>query len=65
MIEVNVAITGDKIAKRDGKYICSRVDPWREARGWLDFHAEQIKFAESIIVVGLGCGYYIYYLENK
>lgn len=41
------------------KYLCSRTDPQKEAQAWLSQRQSQINSAKYLIVLGLGCGFYI------
>jgi hypothetical protein len=48
--------------KKNGKWLASSVDPVREARQWSEV---VLATTETIIVLGLGCGYHVVELMNN
>ena len=59
MLEEAQARNSERIAKLNGRILCSSIDPSREARKWVDLHSEISEDCETIFVLGLGCGYHI------
>lgn len=43
----------------DGRHLSSAINPTREAHQWVSHHQSQWKDRESVIVLGLGCGYHV------
>ncbi|MCB9024991.1 MAG: hypothetical protein H6625_01630 [Bdellovibrionaceae bacterium] len=59
MLKVLKSKNHSSIFTWDDKYLCSRVNPQKEATDWLKLYKEQINTCKNIIVLGLGCGYHI------
>lgn len=51
--------SGHAIFTENGRALCSRVDPTKEAQAWVEHHAQDIVSAQIVIVMGLGCGYHL------
>lgn len=51
--------------KKNGKLVCSSINPVAEAKKWVNKHLDAFTKAESIVVLGIGCGYHLVELENK
>ena len=59
MFERLVAQSGHTILRRRGKYLASPYDPVKEAESFLRPYQFYCKNKETIIVLGLGCGYHV------
>src|SRR5262245_13648323 len=51
------AKNGQPIFTVAGVHLCSSYDPEREARSWLRAYHEKCRPAETVFLIGLGCGY--------
>ncbi len=65
MIERCKAKSGQSIVKYSGRYICSSVNPQSEAAEWVEKRTAQVAGMNSVIVVGVGCGYHIAALRRR
>jgi hypothetical protein len=59
MIESAHAKNGSLIYLKDGKFLASSFDPQKEAETWWKNCQKQTKYARTLFVFGLGCGYHI------
>ena len=61
MIHSETSRSGHVILKKDGRLLASSFDPLREAQVWARQAARSPGFeqAETLIVLGLGCGYHV------
>ena len=57
--------SGHTIWSENGRALCSRVDPLKEAVSWVDHHAGDITTSQVVIVLGLGCGYHLVELIRR
>ncbi len=55
----SMAKNSELIFTRKGKHLCSCVHPTREAHQWVSHHQSRWNNSESVIVLGLGCGYHV------
>lgn len=51
--------SGESILKWNGKFLCSRVDPHKEAEQWIHQVTKEVGQVKNLIVLGLGCGFHI------
>lgn len=58
-IRFELAKNSEMIFTVDGRHLCSAVDPSHEAKQWVSNHKTRISGAETILIVGVGCGYHI------
>ena len=65
MIKHDTSKNNSPIFTWEDRYLCSRVDPQKEAQEWLTSRSEQINSSKYIVVLGLGCGYHILQLINN
>jgi len=42
-----------------GRHLCSSVQPSREAQQWISYHQSLWENCQTVIVLGLGCGYHV------
>lgn len=52
------------VIKWNGKYICSSVDPVKEAGDWVKKQQMRLSRQKNIIVLGAGCGYHLTALQK-
>lgn len=45
--------------------LCSRVDPMAEARNWIRYYRDKMKWTDVIIVLGVGPGYHLDLIESE
>ncbi len=50
--------TGVPVFKLDERLLCSRFDPVKEAKSWVEFHSEDFANTQTIVLLGLGSGYH-------
>lgn len=62
-IDSEVSRSGHGVIRKDGKWLASSVDPLREAKQWCETLAAGT--GETIIVLGIGCGYHIAELKVR
>ncbi len=65
MIESLQARDNTTIFTWEGKYLCSRVSPLKEASAWVLGNASQISSSKSIVVLGLGNGFHVVELRAR
>ncbi len=58
-ITTEKARSGHAVMKKNGKWLASSIDPVREAQQWSDTVRISVEETETIIVLGLGCGYHV------
>ena len=59
MIEVAFSKNSQRILKRNGKLVCSSVDPQKEGHSWVQAQKLLIGNSKSILVFGVGCGFHL------
>ena len=64
-IESLASRAGHKIFTYSQMSLCSRVDPVKEAERWVDRCSGDVKEAQAILVVGVGCGYHLKCLVDR
>jgi len=63
MLEWASGAKGDLIPTWNGRLLASKVDPYKEAKIWVESHADILSYTEGIFVLGLGAGYHIRELQ--
>lgn len=63
-LHFETARNSDRIFSCGGRHLCSTVDPTREADQWVQAQAGLIGGCQSVIVLGLGCGYHVRALKR-
>src|ERR1700741_2348478 len=64
MIERLKSKKGHVIAKFNGRFVCSSVDPVKEAEDWVTKLGRSVHDIKTIIVMGVGCGYHLAQLRR-
>lgn len=59
MISTEASRSGHPILRFEGRLLASSIDPIREANTWAKRAFEEARGAESVLVIGLGCGYHV------
>lgn len=59
------ARNGDFALTLDGRWLCSSVDPSREARQWVDAHRGVLARTERALVLGVGAGHHLAALARE
>src|SRR6516162_293586 len=62
-IEFSMAKNSELTFTVDGRHLCSSINPSKEAKSWVVHHEKYWKNCETVIVVGLGCGYHVRALQ--
>lgn len=57
--------SGDRILRINSTYLCSRVDPRKEARVWVEAQHIQSMTGFGLIVLGAGAGYHLAELRRR
>jgi hypothetical protein len=65
MIERLHSKKGHAIAKCAGRYVCSSIDPAKEANDWVHKLSRRLKDMKTVIVLGVGCGYHLVQLRKS
>lgn len=65
MIDEIFSQSGNRILKIGSNYLCSRMDPRKEARVWVDAQKITGSFNEGIIIFGAGAGYHLVELRRR
>jgi hypothetical protein len=63
-IEFLVAKNSELVFKVAGRHLASAFNPTKEAHGWINHHQEIWRDCETIIVLGVGCGYHLRALKS-
>jgi hypothetical protein len=58
-LDFSLAKNSELIFTQQGRHLASSVHPTREAHQWVAHHEAQWKDAETILVLGIGCGYHL------
>lgn len=45
--------------------LCSRIDPMAEARNWVRYYRDKMKWTDVIVVLGVGPGYHLDIIEGE
>jgi Glycosyltransferase Maf N-terminal domain len=59
VIERSLSRSQHTVLKINGNYVCSSVDPLSEAKKWVQKNNSKIQSVDTVIVLGVGCGYHI------
>lgn len=59
MIIVERSREGRRVLRKDGRLLASSMDPIKEAGTWADQALEGLEPNETLVVLGLGCGYHV------
>jgi hypothetical protein len=57
--------SGDLVPWCDGRFICSKVDPWKEAERWVEACAARVRDVRSAIVLGVAGGFHLSRLRQQ
>jgi hypothetical protein len=59
MLEWVATPYGEVVPKFNGTLLASKVDPFKEARGWVTHHRKQIESADRHLLLGVGGGHQV------
>lgn len=65
MISIEVAKSGHKVLRANGRLLSSVFDPIKEASSWVDGVVRSADARETIVVLGAGSGYHIVELAHR